>query len=58
MVLLFAQDLVQRRVIIDCDPGVDDIMALLLAFSSPELKVEGITIVMGNNNGMYFVNWR
>src|SRR5246127_3101471 len=36
------------RVIIDTDPGVDDALALLLAMSSPELKIEGITPVSGN----------
>lgn len=30
-----------ERVIIDCDPGIDDAMAILLALASPELKVEG-----------------
>lgn len=37
-----------RRVIIDTDPGIDDALALILAFSSPELKVEAITTVSGN----------
>lgn len=37
-----------RRVIIDCDPGVDDAIALLLAFASPEIRVEAITTVIGN----------
>jgi purine nucleosidase len=37
-----------QRVIIDTDPGTDDALALLLAFHSPELKVEGITVVAGN----------
>ena len=37
-----------RRVIIDTDPGVDDAMAILLALSSPELKVEALTVVAGN----------
>src|SRR5882724_6838437 len=37
-----------RRVIIDTDPGVDDALALLLAMSSPELKIEAITPVAGN----------
>jgi len=37
-----------QRVIIDCDPGVDDALALLLAMHSPELKIEGITPVAGN----------
>jgi inosine-uridine nucleoside N-ribohydrolase len=37
-----------RKVIIDTDPGVDDALALLLAMSSPELKIEAITVVAGN----------
>ncbi len=36
------------RVIIDTDPGVDDALAILLALSSPELDVVGITTVCGN----------
>ncbi len=36
------------RIIIDSDPGVDDAMAILLAFQSPEVVVEGITTVFGN----------
>ncbi|NQW10937.1 MAG: nucleoside hydrolase [Alphaproteobacteria bacterium] len=36
-------------VIIDCDPGIDDAIALLLAFACPEaLRVEAITTVVGN----------
>ena len=38
-----------RKVIIDCDPGQDDAVALFLALSSPEdLEVLGITTVAGN----------
>jgi len=37
-----------RTVIIDCDTGIDDALALLLALRSPELKVLGITCVNGN----------
>ena len=37
-----------RRLIIDCDPGVDDAVAILLAFGSPELEVLAITTVGGN----------
>ena len=36
------------KVIIDCDPGIDDALALLLALASPELDVAGITTVSGN----------
>ena len=35
-------------VIIDCDPGYDDAIALLLALGSPELKLLGVTTVAGN----------
>jgi len=34
--------------IIDCDPGVDDGVALLLAFASPSLDILGVTTVAGN----------
>ena len=37
-----------KRVIIDCDPGVDDAAALLFALASPELRVEAVTTVYGN----------
>jgi purine nucleosidase len=38
-----------RKVIIDCDPGQDDAVALFLAMSSPdELDILGITTVTGN----------
>lgn len=37
--------------IIDCDPGVDDAVALLLAFASPELEVLAVTTVAGNVPG-------
>jgi inosine-uridine nucleoside N-ribohydrolase len=37
-----------KRILIDTDPGVDDSMAILLAFASPEVQVEGLTTVFGN----------
>ena len=37
-----------KRIILDTDPGVDDALAFLLAFSSPELEVEAVTTVTGN----------
>ena len=38
-----------RKVIIDCDPGQDDAVALFLAMSSPdELDILGVTTVAGN----------
>jgi pyrimidine-specific ribonucleoside hydrolase len=36
------------RVIIDCDPGHDDALAITLALARPELEVLGITTVGGN----------
>lgn len=35
-------------IIIDCDPGVDDAIALLAAFASPELDIRAIQPVCGN----------
>jgi inosine-uridine nucleoside N-ribohydrolase len=35
-------------VILDCDPGHDDAIALLLAVASPELEILGITTTYGN----------
>jgi inosine-uridine nucleoside N-ribohydrolase len=35
-------------VIVDCDPGHDDAIALLLALASPEVDVVGVTTVHGN----------
>ena len=43
--------MVRERIILDCDPGVDDSIAILLCLSSPdEIQIDGITIVMGNHN--------
>jgi inosine-uridine nucleoside N-ribohydrolase len=35
-------------IVLDCDPGHDDAIALLLALASPELEVVGVTTVSGN----------
>ncbi len=35
-------------ILIDCDPGHDDAIALLLALASPELELRGVTTVAGN----------
>jgi inosine-uridine nucleoside N-ribohydrolase len=34
--------------LVDCDPGQDDAIALLLALASPELELLGVTTVAGN----------
>jgi inosine-uridine nucleoside N-ribohydrolase len=39
---------VTTPVILDCDPGHDDAIALLLALASPELELVGVTTVHGN----------
>ena len=39
-----------KHIILDTDPGVDDALAFLLAFNSPEIQVEAITTVAGNVN--------
>lgn len=38
----------RQSLIIDCDPGVDDAVGLLLAFASPELDLKAVTTVGGN----------
>ena len=35
-------------ILLDCDPGHDDAIALLLALSSPEVELRGVTTVAGN----------
>ncbi len=37
-----------KRILLDCDTGVDDALALLLAMRSPELSLEAVTVVAGN----------
>ncbi len=39
-----------KHIILDTDPGVDDALAFILAFNSPEIKVEAVTTVAGNVN--------
>jgi purine nucleosidase len=38
----------KKKVMIDCDVGVDDALALILAFHSSELEVKAVTGVNGN----------
>jgi inosine-uridine nucleoside N-ribohydrolase len=37
-----------RKVIIDCDPGIDDVVALAMALFDPRLEVVAVTAVAGN----------
>ena len=39
---------VATPIILDCDPGHDDAIALLLALASPELELLGVTTTYGN----------
>jgi len=39
---------VSTPIVIDCDPGHDDAIAILLALASPELELIGVTTVAGN----------
>lgn len=38
----------RQALIIDCDPGVDDAVALMLAFGAPEFELLAVTTVGGN----------
>lgn len=38
----------QRKIIIDCDPGIDDAVALAMALADPRLEVVAITATAGN----------
>ena len=38
----------KKKIIIDCDPGYDDAVALLLAAGNPSVEVLAITTVAGN----------
>ncbi len=39
----------KRPVLIDCDPGIDDAIALLMAFRNEQLNIVALTTVFGNN---------
>jgi purine nucleosidase len=37
-----------RRIILDTDPGIDDALAILLAWASPEIALDAVTVTGGN----------
>lgn len=37
-----------KRLLIDCDPGIDDAQAIIMAYRHPEVKIEALTTVCGN----------
>jgi purine nucleosidase len=39
---------VSTTIILDCDPGIDDALAIAFATASPEIELAGITTVAGN----------
>lgn len=38
----------RQRILLDCDPGHDDAVAIMLAANSPQLELLGVTVVAGN----------
>lgn len=43
------RDVAPRQIFIDCDPGIDDAIAIFLALASPrELEIRAVTTVAGN----------
>lgn len=38
----------KRKIILDCDPGHDDAVAIMMAAKHPDLELIGITVVKGN----------
>ena len=43
-----AQDAPQKKIILDCDPGHDDAIAILLAWGTPTIDLLAVTTVAGN----------
>jgi len=41
--------MVKTKVIIDCDTGIDDAHAILIALACPDIEIVAITTVFGNS---------
>lgn len=57
-------DIKKRKIILDCDPGHDDAVAIMMAASNPGIELLGVTIVSGNQtvektslNGLKVLQW-
>ena len=37
-----------KKIILDCDPGIDDSMAIIMAAKSPDIELMAVTTVNGN----------
>ncbi len=41
-------EMIKQKAILDTDPGIDDLLAILFAYASPECELLGVTTVAGN----------
>jgi purine nucleosidase len=41
-----------KHILLDTDPGIDDSLAILLALASPEISLDGLSVVHGNSSAM------
>ena len=39
----------RRKIIFDCDPGLDDALALLIAVAQKDWDILGVTTIAGNS---------
>lgn len=53
-----------KPILMDCDPGIDDAIALAMAHASPDLEIEAVTTTFGNvgldhttNNALRVLEW-